>query len=69
MLERKFHHSYVLALFTSFYVVAPVQPIMAKLSVILRSERVNTWGFLHLLGKEFNVMMIMTLMLSGLGKS
>ena len=27
-------------------------PIMAKLNIILRSECVNTWGFLHSLGER-----------------
>ena len=48
----------VLALFTNFSVVAAMLPIMAKLSVILRSECANTWEFLHSLGKELKVMMI-----------
>ena len=38
-------------MFTNFSAVAPMRPIMAKLSVILRSECVNAWEFLHLLGK------------------
>ena len=33
-------------------------PIIAKLNVILMSECVNTWEFLHSLGKELKVMMI-----------
>ena len=53
-----FHLSYVLALFTNFSVVATMLPIMAKLSVILKSECPNTWEFLHSLGKELKVMMI-----------
>ena len=40
--KDKFHRSYVLALFTNFSVVAAMLPIMAKLSVILRSECVDT---------------------------
>ena len=36
-------------------------PTMAKLSVILRSGYVSTWEFLHLLGKELKVMMILPL--------
>ena len=36
-------------------------PIMAKLSVILKSECVNSWEFLHSLGKELKVMMILPL--------
>ena len=57
-LKTKFHRSYVLALFTNFSVVAAMLPIMAKLSVILKSECANTWEFLHSLGKELKVMMI-----------
>ena len=51
-LKTKFHRSYVLALFTNFSVVAAMLPIMAKLSVILKSECAKTWEFLHSLGKE-----------------
>ena len=50
-LKTKFHRSYVLALFTNFSVVAAMLPIMAKLSVILKSECANTWEFLHSLGR------------------
>ena len=50
-LKTKFHRSYVLALFRSFSVVAAMLPIMAKLSVILKSECANTWEFLHSLGR------------------
>ena len=50
-LKTKFHRSYVLALFINISVVAAMLPIMAKLSVILRSECVNIWEFLHSLGK------------------
>ena len=57
-LKTKFHRSYVLALFTNFSVVAAMLPIMAKLSVILKSECANTWEFLHSLGKKLKVMMI-----------
>ena len=32
-----------------------------KLNIILRSECVNTWEFLHLLGKELKVMVILSL--------
>ena len=32
-----------------------------KLNIILRSEYVNTWEFLHLLGKELKVMVIRSL--------
>ena len=32
-----------------------------KLNIILRSEYVNTWEFLHLLGKELKVMVILSL--------
>ena len=35
--------------------------IMAILIIILRSERVNTWEFLHPLAKELKVMMILPL--------
>ena len=41
-LKINFHRFYVLALFTNVSVVAAMLPIMAKLSVILRSEYVNT---------------------------
>ena len=44
--------------FASFNVVAAVLPIMAKLSVILKWEYVNTWEFLHSLWKELKVMII-----------
>ena len=37
-LKTKFYRSYILALFTSFSVVAAMLPIMAKLTIILRSE-------------------------------
>ena len=50
--KAKFHCSYVLALFTNFSVVVVKLPFMAKLSVILKSECVNTREFLHSLGKE-----------------
>ena len=60
-LKTKLHRSYILALFTNFSVVAAMLPIMAKLSVILRSEFVNTLEFLHLLGKELKEMMILPL--------
>ena len=50
-LKTKFHCSYILALFTNFIVVAAMLPIMAKLSVILKPECVNTWEFLHPLGR------------------
>ena len=43
----------------NFNVVAAMLPIMAKLNAILRSECVNTWEFLHSLGQELNVMMIL----------
>ena len=46
-LKTKFHRSYVLTLFTNFSIVAAMLPIMAKPSVILISECVNTWEFLH----------------------
>ena len=36
-------------------------PIMAKLGVISKSGCVNTWEFLHSLGKEFKMMMILPL--------
>ena len=57
-LKTKFHRSYVLALFINFSVVAAMLPIMATLSVILKSEYANAWEFLHSLGKELKVMMI-----------
>ena len=50
-LKTKFHRSYVLALFTNVSVVAAMLRIMAKLSVILRSKCLNTWEFLHSLGR------------------
>ena len=58
-LKTKFHRFYVLALFRNFSAVAAMLPIMAKLNVILRSECVNTWQFLHSLGKEFKMMTIL----------
>ena len=45
LLKTKFHDSYVLALFTSFSMVAAMLPIMAKLNGILRSECVTTGNF------------------------
>ena len=54
-LKTKFHRSYVLALFTNFSVMAAMLPIMAKLSVILRSECVNTSEFSALTGKRVKV--------------
>ena len=60
-LKTKFHRSYVLALFTNFSAVAAMLPIMAKLIVILKSECVNPWEFLHSLGKELKEMMILPL--------
>ena len=44
--------SYVLALVTNFSVAAAMIPIVAKLSVILRSECMSTCEFLHSLGKR-----------------
>ena len=58
-LRTEFHHSYFLVLFTSFSVVAAMLLIMAKLSVILRSDFVNTYEFQHSLGKELNVLIIL----------
>ena len=58
-LKTKFHHSYVLALFTNFSVAVAMLPIMAKLSVILRPDCVNTWEFLHSLEKGIKMMMIL----------
>ena len=40
---------------------AAMLPIMAKLSIILRSECVNTWEFLHSVGKELKEMVILPL--------
>ena len=60
-LKTKFHHFYVLALFTDFSAVVAMLPIMAKLNVILRSECVNTLEFLRSLGKESKMMMILPL--------
>ena len=40
--EDKFHHSYVLTLFTNFSVVAAMLTTIAKLNVISRSECMNT---------------------------
>ena len=57
-LKTKFHRFYVLALFTKFSVVTTMLPIMAKLNTILKSECVNIWEFLHSLGKELKVMMM-----------
>ena len=51
-LKTKFHRFYILALFTNFSAVAAMLPIMAKLNIILRSECVNTWEFLHSLGER-----------------
>ena len=65
--KTKFHRLYVLVLFTNFSAVAAMLPIMAKLNIILRSECVNTWEFLHSLGKELKMMMILPLTLIGLG--
>ena len=45
-LKTKFYYSYVLGLFTNFGVAAML-PVMEKLNIILRSECVNTWKFLH----------------------
>ena len=60
-LKTKFHRSYVLTLFTTFSVVASMLPIIEKLIVILTSEYVTTWEFLHSLGKELKVMTILPL--------
>ena len=60
-LTTKFHHSYVFALSTNLSVVAAVLPIVTKLSIILESECVNTWGFLHSLGKELKMVMVLPL--------
>ena len=60
-LKTKLHRSYVLELFTNFSVVAAMLPVMEKLSVILRSECVNTREFLHSLEKGLKVMMILPL--------
>ena len=43
----------------NFNVVAAMLPVMAKLNALLRSECVKTWEFLHSLGQELNVMMIL----------
>ena len=60
-LQTKFYRSYDLALCTNFSVVAAMRPIMAKLNVVLRSELVNFWEFLHSLEKVLKVMMIQPL--------
>ena len=60
-LKAKFHHSYILPLFTNFSVAAAMLPIMTKLSIILMPECANTWEFLYSLGKELKVMMIPSL--------
>ena len=60
-LKKKYHCSYVLALFTNFSVAAAMLPIMPKLSIILISECVNTWEFLHSLGNKLQVTMILPL--------
>ena len=60
-LKTKFHSYYVLALFANFSVVAAILPIIAKLTVILKSKYVNTWEFLHSLAKELKVIMILPL--------
>ena len=44
--------SYILTLFINLSAVAAMLPIMAKRSVILKSECVNTFEFLLLLEKE-----------------
>ena len=36
-------------------------PIIAKLRIILKLERVDTWEFLHSLGKELKVMIFLPL--------
>ena len=48
----KFLYSYALALFINLSAVAPMLPITAKLSAILKSECVNTLEFLLLLERE-----------------
>ena len=55
------HWSCFLALFTNLSAVAAMLPIMAKLNVILKSECVNTWEFLHSLAKELKETMILPL--------
>ena len=60
-LKIKFHRFYVLAMFANISAVAEMLPIMTKLSVILKSECVNNWEFLHSLGKEIKVTMILSL--------
>ena len=49
------------SLFTNFSVVAAMLPNMTKLNAILWPQCVNTWEFLHSLGKELKVMMILPL--------
>ena len=56
-LKTKFHWSCVLALFTNFSAVA----CYLLWRVILKSECVNTWEFLHSLGKKLKEMMILPL--------
>ena len=58
-LKTEFHCSFVLALPTNFIVVAAMLPVIRKLNVILGSECVSTWEFLHSPRKEFMVMMIL----------
>ena len=41
--------------------VAAIGPNMTKLNAILKPQCVNTWEFLHSLGKELKVMMILPL--------
>ena len=60
-LKTKFHRSCVLALLTHFSAVVAMLPVMAKLKVILKSECVNTWEFMHSMGKELKEMMILPL--------
>ena len=60
-LKTKFHRSCVLALFTHFSAVVAMLPVMAKLNVILKSDCVNTWKFMHSMGKELKEMMILPL--------
>ena len=59
-LKIKFHRFYVLAMFANISVVAEMLPIMAKLSVILKSDCGHNWEFLHSLGKELKVTMILS---------
>ena len=61
-LKTKFHRrSYVLTLIYEFSGGDAVLSFLAKSNVILRSDSVNTWEFLHSLEKDLKTMTIMPL--------